>query len=105
MFNTCQNTPSKENKSTFIYFSNEKEKDNYRAKLYDIINDKIKIFEKCINEVGLTQPYPYLDLKYNFIGKYFKWIKQPQIYPYDKTEELLVRNYVINYCSIKSYQH
>ena len=40
MLNTCQNTSSNENKTNFIYFSNEKEKDNYRAKLYDIINCK-----------------------------------------------------------------
>ena len=105
MLNTCQNTSSNENKTNFIYFSNEKEKDNYRAKLYDIINDKLTIFEHCINEVGFSQPYPYLDLRYNFIGKYFKWKKIPQIYPSDKTEDLLVRNYVQNYFSKQVYQH
>ena len=34
-----------------IFFSSENEKNVYREKIYDIVNDKIDLFEKCINQI------------------------------------------------------
>lgn len=76
-----------------IFFSSESEKNSYREKIYDIVNDKIELFEKCINQVELKQPFPYFDMRYNIIGKLFKG-QFNQVYPISQKEESIMRYYV-----------
>ena len=83
------------NENDLIFFSSENEKNVYREKIYDIVNDKIDLFEKCINQIEVKQPFPYLDIRYNFLGRLFKRNKFfPQIYPFSKKEEEIIRSYV-----------
>ena len=78
-----------------IFFSSENEKNVYREKIYDIVNDKIDLFEKCINQIEVKQPFPYLDIRYNILGKLFKSYNIfPQIYPLSQNEESMLRYYV-----------
>jgi hypothetical protein len=64
-----------------------------REIIYEKVNNKLELFEKCLNEVGkcsclhnvgLTKSYPYIDNVLYFVGK--------KSYPIDDTEELLMRN-------------
>ena len=78
-----------------IFFSSENENNVYREKIYDIVNDKIGLFEKCINQIEVKQPFPYLDIRYNILGKLFKSYNIfPQIYPLSQNEESMLRYYV-----------
>lgn len=86
-----------------IFFSSENEKNVYREKIYDIVNDKIDLFEKCINQIEVKQPFPYLDIRYNILGKLFKSYNIfPQIYPLSQNEESMLRYYVKDTLNNKS---
>ena len=76
-------------------FKDWKEIEDYRGKIYDFIDEKLDLFDECLEDVGLTQPYPFLDARYNPILKHTP-LKNlfPKIYPIDKTEEMLMRNSV-----------
>lgn len=77
----------------FEFYASEKTLNNRRIELYNEINKKIDLFEVCLEEVKLTQGFPFLDLNRSLIGRYIKF---PKLFPVDSTEEQLMRNSVRN---------
>jgi hypothetical protein len=83
------------------YFHNldlfeKNERTKYTAErdlLYSQVEFKVNLFEECLNEVGLNKTFPFLNLSRLFIiGRILP--KSFDIYPIDRTEELLMRNCV-----------
>ncbi len=65
-----------------------------RELVYQKVEAKLDLFEKCLTETGLYRSFPILDITYRlkFLNKILP--KNLQNYPLDKTEENLMRNCV-----------
>lgn len=55
------------------------------------MESKYKMFESCMEEVGIQKTFPYFDYNRYKVLRVFKF---PNTYPIDKTEETMMRNCV-----------
>lgn len=84
-------------KDNFIFFE-ENEKNNlkfHKDIIYQKAENKIELFEKCLDEVGLNKMFPFFEpTRFFYLNKIFSYLNLNShiIYPVDKSEELLMRN-------------
>jgi hypothetical protein len=79
-------------KTNYINSTNINQHKLIKELVYQKIEAKLDLFEKCLNETGLYRSFPILDITYRL--KFLKKILPQNIqnYPIDKTEENLMRN-------------
>ena len=78
----------------FLSFNSVYELHSAKQQIYSKAVAKIELFNTCLDEVGLSKSYPFLDMSYKlpFLKSFYP--DSLKIFPIDKYEEILMRNCV-----------